>query len=108
MCSADLPAQAVERLKHFVGRAAFDIDGLGAKQVEMFYHDPDLAIREPGDIFSLAARDAANAAQLSQRDGWGETSAAKLFAAIEDRRTIALHRVIFSLEIGRASCRERV
>jgi DNA ligase (NAD+) len=93
------PAQAVERLKHFVGRAAFDIDGLGAKQVEMFYHDPDLAIREPGDIFSLAARDAANAAQLSQRDGWGETSAAKLFAAIEDRRTIALHRVIFSLGI---------
>ena len=93
------PAQAVERLKHFVGRAAFDIDGLGAKQVEMFYHDEALAIREPGEIFTLAARDAANSERLKERDGWGETSAAKLFAAIEDKRTIALNRVIFSLGI---------
>ncbi|MGR3344907.1 MAG: NAD-dependent DNA ligase LigA, partial [Paracoccaceae bacterium] len=93
------PAQAVERLKHFVGRAAFDIDGLGAKQVEMFYHDKVLAIREPGDIFTLAASDAANSAHLKERDGWGETSATKLFAAIEDKRAIALNRVIFSLGI---------
>jgi len=93
------PAQAVERLKHFVSRAAFDIDGLGAKQVEMFYHDQALAIREPGDIFTLAARDAANAARLEERDGWGEISAAKLFAAIEDKRNIPLNRVIYSLGI---------
>ncbi len=93
------PAQAVERLKHFVSRTAFDIDGLGAKQVEMFYHDEALAIREPGDIFTLAARDAASATRLAERDGWGATSAAKLFAAIEDKRSIPLNRVIFSLGI---------
>jgi len=58
-----------------------------------------LAIREPGDIFTLAARDAANAARLEERDGWGEISAAKLFAAIEDKRNIPLNRVIYSLGI---------
>ncbi|OIP87612.1 MAG: DNA ligase (NAD(+)) LigA, partial [Rhodobacterales bacterium CG2_30_65_12] len=76
------PAQAVEKLKHFVSRGAFDIEGLGAKQVEMFYHDDVLAIREPADIFTLAARDAKNLAKLKNREGWGETSARKLFAAI--------------------------
>jgi DNA ligase (NAD+) len=94
------PAQAVERLKHFVSRAAFDIEGLGAKQVEMFFKDDSLPVKTPADIFTLAARDAANPLQkLRNRDGFGEVSAAKLFAAIEARRTIALDRLIFSLGI---------
>ena len=93
------PAQAVEKLKHFVSRGAFDIEGLGAKQVEMFYADDMLPIREPADIFTLQKRDAANLAKLANRDGWGEKSAANLFAAIEERRRIALRRVIFALGI---------
>ncbi|HEY6919613.1 MAG TPA: NAD-dependent DNA ligase LigA [Tabrizicola sp.] len=94
------PAQAVERLKHFVSRAAFDIEGLGAKQVEMFFKDPTLPVKTPADIFTLAARDAANPLQkLKNREGFGETSAAKLFAAIEARRTIPLDRLIFSFGI---------
>ena len=94
------PAQAVERLKHFVSRNAFDIEGLGAKQVEMFFHDADLAVRSPADIFTLAARDAANPLKkLKNRDGFGETSVRKLFAAIEDKRRIGLDRLIFALGI---------
>lgn len=101
-CSGGLicPAQAVERLKHFVGRNAFDIEGLGAKQVEMFFNDADLPVKTPADIFSLAARDAANGLKrLKNRDGFGDTSAAKLFAAIEARRKIPLDRLIFALGI---------
>jgi DNA ligase (NAD+) len=94
------PAQAVERLKHFVSRSAFDIEGLGAKQVEMFFKDETLPVKTPADIFTLAARDAANPLQkLKNRDGFGETSAAKLFAAIEARRVIPLDRLIFSFGI---------
>jgi DNA ligase (NAD+) len=94
------PAQAVERLKHFVSRNAFDIEGLGAKQVEMFFKDESLPVKTPADIFTLAARDAANPLQkLKNRDGFGEVSAAKLFAAIEARRSIPLDRLIFSLGI---------
>ncbi len=93
------PAQAVERLKHFVSRAAFDIDGLGAKQIEMFYADDQLPIREPADIFTLQRRDAANLTHLANRLGYGDKSAANLFAAIEARRNIELRRVIFSLGI---------
>ena len=93
------PAQAVERLKHFVSRAAFDIEGLGAKQIEMFYHDDLLPIRKPADIFTLAARDAANLAKLRNRLGWGEKSATNLFAAIEEKRTIPLARFLFALGI---------
>jgi DNA ligase (NAD+) len=91
------PAQAVEQLKHFVSRQAFDIDGLGAKQVEAFYHDDQLPVREPADIFTLAKRDAENVAKLKNRDGWGETSVRNLFQAIEDKRRIPLNRLIFSL-----------
>jgi DNA ligase (NAD+) len=94
------PAQAVERLKHFVSRGAFDIEGLGAKQVEMFFKDEVLPVKTPADIFTLAARDAANPlTKLKNRDGFGEVSAAKLFAAIEARRTIPLDRMIFALGI---------
>ncbi len=94
------PAQGIERLKHFVSRNAFDIEGLGAKQVEYFYADPDLPVKSPADIFTLAARDAANPLKkLKNRDGYGETSAARLFAAIEARRQIALDRLIFALGI---------
>ena len=93
------PAQAIEKLKHFVGRAAFDIDGLGAKQIEMFFADDLLPIREPADIFKLAERDAQNLGKLKNRDGFGERSAQKLFDAIEDRRSIPLKRLIFALGI---------
>ncbi|MAQ82516.1 MAG: DNA ligase (NAD(+)) LigA [Maritimibacter sp.] len=93
------PAQAVEKLKHFVSRAAFDIDGLGAKQIEMFYADETLPIREPADIFTLEKRDAQNLARLKNRDGYGETSAKKLFKAIDEKRKTPLNRVIFALGI---------
>ncbi|MCT8328743.1 NAD-dependent DNA ligase LigA [Albidovulum sediminis] len=93
------PAQAVEKLKHFVSRGAFDIEGLGAKQIEMFFRDPSLPIREPADIFTLAERDAANLTKLKNRDGFGEKSVKNLFQAIEDRRKIELRRVIFALGI---------
>ncbi|OYU40291.1 MAG: DNA ligase (NAD(+)) LigA [Pseudorhodobacter sp. PARRP1] len=94
------PAQAVERLKHFVSRAAFDIEGLGAKQVEMFFHDADLPVKTPADIFTLEKRDEDNGLKrLKNRDGFGETSARKLFAAIRAKRTIALDRLIFGLGI---------
>ena len=104
------PAQAVEKLKHFVSRGAFDIEGLGAKQIEMFFADEVLPIREPADIFTLRARDAGNIARLKNRDGWGETSAENLFAAIETRQAdIAFDRVLFGLGIrhaGEAAARD--
>jgi DNA ligase (NAD+) len=94
------PAQGVERLKHFVSRGAFDIEGLGAKQIEMFYADPDLPVKTPADIFTLESRDAASPLKkLKNRDGWGEKSATNLFAAIADRRRIPLNRLIFALGI---------
>ena len=93
------PAQAMERLKHFVSRDAFDIEGLGAKQIEAFWSDPDLPLRSPADIFTLAARDAARPEHLADRFGWGATSAENLFRAIEARREIALDRLIFALGI---------
>ncbi|MDP4032593.1 MAG: NAD-dependent DNA ligase LigA [Pseudorhodobacter sp.] len=99
-CSGGLicPAQAVERLKHFVSRGAFDIEGLGAKQIEAFFNDPDLPVKTPADIFTLAARDAASPLKkLKNRDGWGSKSAANLFAAIEEKRRIPLNRLIYAL-----------
>ena len=93
------PAQAVEKLKHFVSRAAFDIEGLGAKQVEAFYRDDQLPVKEPADIFTLKTRDAENMTKLANRDGWGETSAKNLFEAIDEKREIPLARLIFGLGI---------
>ena len=91
------PAQAVEKLKHFVSRAAFDIEGLGAKQVEALYADG--WIREPADIFDLEANYGSGPRQLKNREGWGDKSAKNLFQAIEDKREIELNRVIFALGI---------
>ena len=91
------PAQAVEKLKHFVSRAAFDIEGLGAKQVEQFYLDG--WIREPADIFTLQERFGSGMQQLKNREGWGEKSATNLFDAIEEKRKIPLKRLLFSLGI---------
>ena len=96
------PAQAKEKLKHFVSRHAFDIEGLGDKQVEFFYELPmeEGGIRQPADIFTIAERDRASPIiKLRNRDGWGETSVANLFAAIEARREIPLNRAIFALGI---------
>ncbi len=88
------PAQAVEKLRHFVSRGAFDIEGLGGKQVEAFYN---LGwVRTPADIFTLRER---HGAALVKLEGWGEKSASKLFAAIEARRVIPLARLIYALGI---------
>ncbi len=92
-------AQAVERLRHFVSRNAFDIEGLGKKQVAFFFTDPDLPVRNPVDIFTLARRDEQNFKKLKHKEGFGELSSRKLFQAIEERRTIALNRFIFALGI---------
>jgi len=91
------PAQAVERLKHFVSRNAFDIEGLGARQVEAFYGEG--RITRPGDIFTISERDAHSLKKLKDTEGWGETSAKNLFAAIEDKRAVDLDRFIFGLGI---------
>ena len=100
-CSGGLicPAQSIERLKHFVSRKAFDIDGLGSKQIEMFFKDKSLPIREPADIFTLQQRDEEKIAQLKNRNGWGRKSAENLFQAIQERRTIGFARVLFALGI---------
>ncbi|SHK77912.1 DNA ligase (NAD+) [Roseovarius marisflavi] len=91
------PAQAVEKLKHFVSRAAFDIEGLGARQVEQFYRDG--WIREPADIFTLEARYGSGMQQLKNREGWGEKSAKNLFQAIDEKRKIPFGRLLFALGI---------
>ena len=98
-CSGELacPFQRIEHLKHFVSRRAFDIEGLGEKQLTAFYEDE--LIREPADIFTLEARDRLSLKKLKDRDRAGETSVANLFAAIESRRTIPLDRFIYGLGI---------
>ena len=93
------PAQAIEKLKHFVSRAAFDIDGLGAKQIEAFYNYNQLAVKEPADIFTLQSRDLKNFTKLANRDGWGVTSVKNLWQAIDRKREIPLSRLIFALGI---------
>jgi DNA ligase (NAD+) len=91
------PAQAIERLKHFVSRDAFDIEGMGEQRIRSFW-DEEL-VRTPADIFTLEKRDAAMGGKLAQREGWGEKSTEKLFLAINARRTIALDRFIYALGI---------
>ena len=86
-------AQAVERLRHFVSRDAFDIEGLGEKQIEEFWKAG--LIRNPVDIFTLEARNLA----IEERPGWQETSVSNLFRAIEARRSVSLGRFIHALGI---------
>ncbi|MFY0611068.1 MAG: NAD-dependent DNA ligase LigA [Hyphomicrobiaceae bacterium] len=91
------PAQIKERLKHFVSRNAFDIEGLGAKQIELFYGD-DL-IRQPADIFTLPEKNATLETPLEEQKGFGKKSIENLFAAIDERRTIGLDRFLYALGI---------
>ncbi|MEO0426665.1 MAG: NAD-dependent DNA ligase LigA [Pseudomonadota bacterium] len=94
------PAQAVERLKHFVSRGAMDIEGLGTKQVEAFWQLE--WVRAPAEIFELKARfgpEGTEIQRLSALEGWGERSAENLFDAIDARREVPLHRFIFALGI---------
>ncbi len=90
-------AQAVEGLKHFCSRNAFDIEGLGDKQIELFFNEG--RIKTPADIFTLAARDGVGAPPLREWEGFGETSARNLFAAIEARRSVVFNRFLYALGI---------
>ncbi|RAX40515.1 NAD-dependent DNA ligase LigA [Rhizobium tropici] len=94
-------AQATEHLKHFVSRNAYDIEGLGSKQIDFFFEseDPALQIKTAPDIFTLERRQQASLAKLENIDGFGKVSVSKLYAAINERRKIALHRFIFALGI---------
>ena len=85
------PAQAVERLIHFVSRKAFDIEGLGGQHIENFYHDG--LLKEPADIFRLEKDN------IVHREKWGEKSAINLIVAINERRNISLERFIYALGI---------
>ena len=91
------PAQAVQGLAHFVSRGAFDIDGLGNKQIEQFYQ---LGwVKEPADIFKLKLRYENGIKRLENRDGWGQKSANNLFNAIEAKRIIPLNKMLYALGI---------
>jgi DNA ligase (NAD+) len=93
-------AQAVERLRHFVSRDCFDIEGLGEKHITAFWQDG--LIRQPGDIFRLDPE------VIAKREGWGELSAGNLMAAIDECRRIAFDRFINALgipQIGQATAR---
>jgi DNA ligase (NAD+) len=108
-CTGELacPYQQVERLRHFVSRNAFDIDGLGEKQMQAFF---DLGwITMPADIFALQERNSERETPLRKLEGWGDKSAENLFAAIDARRKIPLDRLIYGLgirQIGQATARQ--
>ena len=107
-CVAGLtcPAQALERLIHFVSRNAFDIEGLGRRSLEEFFKEGIL--QHPDDIFTLEARDGDGHTPLAEREGWGEKSARNLFDAIDSRRRISFERFLFALgvrHIGEATAR---
>src|ERR1700688_155767 len=89
------PYQTIEHLKHFVSRRAFDIDGLGEKQIELFYEQE--WVKEPAEIFTLEERN--KKIHLEEVEGFGETSVRNLFGAIEARREISLERFIYALGI---------
>ena len=103
------PAQAVERLRHFVSRNAFDIEGLGEKQILAFWQEG--LVKEPADLFALARRNNDEATidpPLQDWEGWGETSVRNLFAAIDLRRNIAIDRFLYALgirHVGQATAR---
>ena len=101
------PAQAKERLRHFVSRNALDIEGLGDERIALF-HDEGL-IRTPADIFTLEKRDAQSADPLGGRKGFGKKSVENLFKAIEARRKVPLERLLFGLgirHIGETTARD--
>lgn len=87
------PAQRIERLKHFVSRNAFDVEGMGAKHVRAFWEDK--LIESPADIFRLHDR----RDEILKREGWGEQSVQNLLDAIDARRTIGLDRFLYALGI---------
>jgi DNA ligase (NAD+) len=87
------PYQKIEHLRHFVSRRAFDIEGLGEKQIQLFFEEG--WVREPADIFTLEARNAK--IKLQEVEGYGEVSVRNLFGAIEARREISLERFIYAL-----------
>ncbi len=89
------PAQAIERLKHFVSRHGFDIDGMGEKQLQAFYNKS--LVKNPADIFTLKERN--SEIKLQTWEGWGEQSAVNLFDAIDERREIGFDRFLYSLGI---------
>jgi DNA ligase (NAD+) len=89
------PFQKIEHLKLFVSRRAFDIDGLGERQLQYFFHEG--WVKEPADIFTLQKRN--NKLKLEEIEGYGETSVRNLFASIESRREISLERFIYALGI---------
>ncbi|WP_375675519.1 NAD-dependent DNA ligase LigA [Bartonella sp. CL100XZDX] len=95
------PAQAIERIRHFVSRNAFDIEGLGKKQVEFFFHvqDEALCIHTPADIFTLQRRQEKSLIRLENMEGFGTVSVRKLYDAINARREIPLSRFLFALGI---------
>jgi len=100
------PAQAVERLKHFVSRLAFDIDGLGAKIIEQFYEDG--LIKNPDDIFTLEQRNKGTLTPIRAREGFGDLSEKNLFKSINERRKIAFNRFIYALgirQVGEATAK---
>ena len=100
------PAQAVERLKHFVSRLAFDIEGLGAKIIEQFYEEG--LIKSPADIFKLEEVNKTLDTPIRKREGWGDLSEKNLFDSVNERRTIAFNRFIYALgirQVGEATAK---
>lgn len=91
------PFQRIEHLRHFVSRRAFDIEGLGEKQIAFFFEKG--LIKEPADIFTLEERDAGALTKIANFEGFGATSVTNLFAAINARRQIGLDRIIYSLGV---------
>ena len=107
-CSNGLlcPAQAIERLRHFASREAMDIEGLGDRQLEQFYHDG--LVMTPADIFTLEARDRRSLKKLKDREGYGASSVKNLFSSIDERRSVTVNRLLYSLGIrfvGRTNSR---
>ncbi len=100
------PKQAVERLKHFVSRLAFDIDGLGDKIIQSFWEEE--LIQNPADIFTLEERNKGSLTPIRAREGWGDLSEKNLFESINERRTIPFNRFIYALgirQIGEATAK---
>jgi DNA ligase (NAD+) len=87
------PFQRKEHLRHFVSRRAFDIEGLGEKQIALFFDNE--WVKSPADIFTLQQRN--SKIHLEEEEGFGETSVRNLFSAIDARREIALDRFIYAL-----------